>query len=278
MGWWDHVLAAWSSIVISSRAVGRQADICLLIWHMKRLIIWPSVAGNGLLSWSSKWRRRRGRLPKRRPAWSSRRRSSKRHRRRQQRASQVRGGMSALASLHVVITSQVCVHGQAMPCITSASDTAPCPVPASLQPRWRQQLSCRLSWRAGLAACGSCSRRRRSCRWVVAGTVYRHMQAAMPRWLCWSPPGGLRATVRPAFYLPAASLPACPTCLPLPPSGLQVEADDLTQRCTQLHDDNLHMTSVLAQREHELLGGWAGGWVGAGQGAGGAVGRLLQRV
>jgi hypothetical protein len=37
---------------------------------------------------------------------------------------------------------------------------------------------------------------------------------------------------------------------------LQVEADDLTQRCTQLHDDNLHMTSVLAQREHELLGGF----------------------
>ena len=34
-----------------------------------------------------------------------------------------------------------------------------------LQLHWQQQLSCRLSWRAGLGACGSCSRRRISCRW-----------------------------------------------------------------------------------------------------------------
>lgn len=35
---------------------------------------------------------------------------------------------------------------------------------------------------------------------------------------------------------------------------LQVEADDLTQRCTQLHTDNLHLASKLSQRDNELQG------------------------
>ena len=35
---------------------------------------------------------------------------------------------------------------------------------------------------------------------------------------------------------------------------MQAEADALTQRCTQLHDENVHLTSMLAQRDNELLG------------------------
>lgn len=35
---------------------------------------------------------------------------------------------------------------------------------------------------------------------------------------------------------------------------LQLVADDLTQRCTQLHDENVHLASMLAQRDNELLG------------------------
>ena len=37
-------------------------------------------------------------------------------------------------------------------------------------------------------------------------------------------------------------------CLP------QGEADDLTQRCTQLHNENTHLASMLAQRDNELQG------------------------
>lgn len=35
---------------------------------------------------------------------------------------------------------------------------------------------------------------------------------------------------------------------------LQVEVGDLTQRCTQLHNENVHLSSMLAQRDNELLG------------------------
>lgn len=68
----------------------------------------------------------------------------------------------------------------------------------------------------------------------------------------------------------------------LPPIVLQAEADDLTQRCTQLHSENLHLSSMLTQRDNELQGtgvAWYG-WmvrlqgtsdIGAGQRAGASL-------
>jgi chromosome segregation ATPase len=35
---------------------------------------------------------------------------------------------------------------------------------------------------------------------------------------------------------------------------MQASSDDLTERCTQLHADNLHVTRMLAQRDNELQG------------------------
>jgi len=42
------------------------------------------------------------------------------------------------------------------------------------------------------------------------------------------------------------------TCQPA--GRLQIETDDLSQRCTQLHDQNVHLSSMLAQRDNELQG------------------------
>lgn len=38
----------------------------------------------------------------------------------------------------------------------------------------------------------------------------------------------------------------------------QGEADSLTQRCTQLHGENVHLSSMLTQRDNELQGAYPG--------------------